>query len=818
MPVPASLNTGLQFARNKQYQDAIQEFTTLVLHDQTYADAFFYRGCAYLQVGEYKKAIEDFNSAMSSSKFSTKHELAAFYKRGYAYYKTNQFDPALEDYRYYLDQCKSSNELNHLLHKGYFQMGIIYSMLNQNNQAIIHFNNAIDLSQNTDEEKQKLYYLHRGRAYACLAKYDEAKEDLQLVIEQSNDLFVKGCAYNELGQHENAQNEFNTLLQSNENNSQLVQTSYDHILFRLGLSCASLNLHEQALNHFQTALDHSKQQNSMSIIDRILFRKGMSNVALDHTHRALIDLKKSTEYNQYQSDVFYARGMLHNKLGRHDAAVYDQRKAMELERKLPSLTFVQNTINYTDKQGDIHNNYMYYENKIREKEELLKKHEGTPNEPIIHRKIADDLQKQASFSINPSTTCGKARGHIKAASEFPAESFVANRIAFAFNGYYNAYLLTEMHNKGTVPESVVEDYIKYTTDNLLYMRNLFDQCVTKRDLNELILNLRSELNKSNIQQVSNYDIIHNSYINNQLEKCEIMQKRMTLFADSPAQQEFYRQLVTRIWNLFDGIRIASTGIFSHTLEGTYTKLSKVFKLFGFVFSYVPITGQYTASSLGICESGLKKLDELRIQNALEQLGCILNPTSANETADAIVTELTIMYENQIKRFPTTTEEINLNHQKQQTNVCTECSQQVCRCSKRTKNRILNQIEHSTIRTIVEYGVTLFINCLVELKSDGIENTKTIHNIFVNGVCRSSDIIIFPSKLLANKIKPKDAEKNTDYWNTFDFYRRPAINFRNGTIRAQKEGDHEKFGSRKSTLEEEYFLQRKPDELSKCGFK
>lgn len=819
MTTQADLSTGLQFARNKQYKEAVEEFTKLVSREQTYADAFFYRGCAYLQLGEYKKAINDFNLAIPSSKFSTKHEPLAFYKRGYAYYKTNQFDSALDDYRYYLKRCENPEEQNNCFpHKGYFQMGIIYAAMNQNDEAISHFKDAIDNSEGSEEAKQKLYYLHRGRAYACIAKYDEAEKDLKFVLQKNDDSFAKGCAYNELGQHRLALIEFDNLQQSNGSGSKLVETQHDHILFRQGLSCASLNLHGQALNHFQSALNHSKQQNSSDITDRILFRKGMSNMVVDHPHRALVDFNESTNINDNQSDVFYARGMLQYKLGRHDAAVYDQRKAMELERKSSSLAPVHKIFYRTTKYGDIYNNNTYYENKICEKKELLKKYQHTLIEPIIHRMIADYLQKYAPFSNNPLTSCNTACGHIKAAIKCSDGSLVANKIALACNYFYRAQLLTEMYSKGNSSQSVIDDYLKCSTDSLIDIRKLFDEYVTKiEDLNDLIKSLYSELNQSNIQQVSPYDIAHNTYIMNLLEKSKIMKEKMALFADSPEKQEFYKCLVTRVWNLFDGIRTASTGIFSHSLEGTFTKVSWIFKALGKLFSLIPIVSEYGQTVSGICATGLKKLDEIRIQNALEQLGSILNPTTANETADAIVTQLTFMYEDQIKRFFTTTEE-NSQQQQQQSTSCSNCFHRCCRCLEQKKDNILNKAEHSTMRAIVEYGVTLLMNCLVQLKSDDITNTENIQSVFVNGVCRSSDIIIFPSRVLADKIKPKDVNNKSNYWNTFDFYRRPAIKFEDGTIRAQKEGDPVKFGYRKSTLEEEELLKDKPDEFKKFGFK
>jgi tetratricopeptide (TPR) repeat protein len=820
MAAAVSLETGLQFARDKQYDKAINEFTSLLSQDQNFADAFFYRGCAYLHLGQYKKAIDDFSSAISSGNLSSKHEPSAFYKRGYAYYKINQFDSALDDYRYFLNYCKNDQEQKYL-HKGHFQMGVIYAALNKNSEAILHFDKAIQLSTGTEEDEQKLYYLHLGRAYACDAKYEKALENLRWVVKKSTDSFVKGCAYNELGQHQDALTEFENLLESNGNESKLVRTYHDHILFRQGLSCASRNLHVQALNHFQSALDHSKRPSSSNITDRILFRKGMSNIALNYPRKALIDFNDSTKLNDNQSDVFYARGILQYKLGRHDAAVHDQRKAIELGRKSPSVAPIYKTFYHTDKHGDNYNYYNYYENKIHEAKKLLEKNKGTPKEPIILHEIIRYLEKQASCSDDPLQQYKSAHEDIMNARGSSYKSSIENSILLAINSFQTAQCLSDKYLTQEMPENVIEQYINRAVESILCMSDLFDQCVIEQNWRELVaaLEAEAELRKANVQHVHFNDIISIRYINDQLQRIETIKKTMALFADSRAQQEFYGLLIIRLWNLFDGVRSASTGIFSHALKGTCTKVSWAFKLLGKLFEFVPIGSQYGSKVFGLCESGLQQLDEKRIQNALKYLGDRCDSGTANKIADAIVTELTKMYKTQLERFPTKKEEEdaannNNNNQQQPNTLCSKCA----RFFRRQKNCCLNDMELSTMETLVEYGASLALSCLIRLEVKDIEPFERIQNVFINGICRPSKLTVFHIMKLADKIKPKDAKNDKERWDTYDFFRRPAIDFENGTIRAQKETDMEKFGCRKATSDEKDLLKTKPEEFDKFGFK
>jgi tetratricopeptide (TPR) repeat protein len=253
------LTTGCQYALEDEYAQAIKEFDLLLTSDQTKADGLYYRDCAKLRLQQYRSAIDDFDSSILSLQLSSDHQLQALYKRGYAHYKNNQFDSALNDYRRFLTECE--NNPNDLKHKGYFGIGCVHATLNQHEQAVRCFGDAIDSSKDkgSSEDKQKLYHLYRGRALGCCARYSEAKDDLDLVIAQSKDRFVKGCAYNELGQHQLAVDQFDYLLENKAQTATDTIASTEDIRFRRGLSLASLNSHSKALEDYQYILERSKE-------------------------------------------------------------------------------------------------------------------------------------------------------------------------------------------------------------------------------------------------------------------------------------------------------------------------------------------------------------------------------------------------------------------------------------------------------------------------------------------------------------------------------------------------------------------------------
>ena len=494
------LINGRQHARNGEYATAIREFDLLLASDQTQVDGLYYRGCAKLQLQQYQSAIDDFDSAISSQRLSSEHQLQALFKRGYVHYKRNQFDLALDDYRQFLTKCEEDNR-GDLKHRGFFGIGCIHATLNQHQQAIECFGDAIGSSRDHNEDGQKLYYLHRGRAFACCAKYNEAKADLNLVIEQSDDSFIKGCAYNELGQHQDAIQQFNCLLENRSQTTAKIFSSADifeeNARFRRGLSHASLNAHREALEDYQYILERSKEPTSLSIIDRIFFRQGMSNMALNDTHKAFINFNKSISINDQQSDVFYARGMLHSTLGRHDAAVHDHHQAMQLSGLHPMSSSIYKTLYYTHQHGNDTIIRNIYQNKLNAAQKALGecKQNGL-HEVECHRCVAEALQQLAPYTHDPQATHQKARPHIEAALKLAPKPQTCDIMINAIHQLREAQILCEKYPGGIASKRIVEQFISLTATGATQMSRALQHCSTSQDWKDLFDTFTDLLAKS----------------------------------------------------------------------------------------------------------------------------------------------------------------------------------------------------------------------------------------------------------------------------------------------------------------------------------
>ncbi len=78
----------------KKYDDAIKDFSQVLVHDQKYVDAFIYRGLCFYCKGELQQAKSDLSSAININN----EEITALYTRGIINIKLNSLNEAYEDF------------------------------------------------------------------------------------------------------------------------------------------------------------------------------------------------------------------------------------------------------------------------------------------------------------------------------------------------------------------------------------------------------------------------------------------------------------------------------------------------------------------------------------------------------------------------------------------------------------------------------------------------------------------------------------------------------------------------------------------------
>jgi len=142
-----------------------EEEGTARLHYSLIGDRFR-EGLAYLDRGQFRRAVAFFNRAIESEPESAD----AYFGRGLVYHELEQYQQAIAD----LDKAIEINPEHPYAH---FQRGFVYHQLEQYEEAVADFTRAIEIRP--DEWAYMLRaaaYNYLGQAELAQADYDRAAE------------------------------------------------------------------------------------------------------------------------------------------------------------------------------------------------------------------------------------------------------------------------------------------------------------------------------------------------------------------------------------------------------------------------------------------------------------------------------------------------------------------------------------------------------------------------------------------------------------------------------------------------------------------
>jgi tetratricopeptide (TPR) repeat protein len=211
---------------NKEYDSAIEAFTSVIALDPNDAHAYNIRGITYSYKGQYDRAIEDYNKAIALDP----NDFGTYFNRGNAYDNKGQHDRAIDDYNKAIEldpnfayiiaeinalvglanndkghhntaikDCNKAIELNPNLAAAYWCLGAAYNGKGQYDKAIENYNRAIALKP----DLAGVFYAGRGFAYFKKGQYDRAIEDynraIALDLNDAQTYTNRGVAYFGLG-------------------------------------------------------------------------------------------------------------------------------------------------------------------------------------------------------------------------------------------------------------------------------------------------------------------------------------------------------------------------------------------------------------------------------------------------------------------------------------------------------------------------------------------------------------------------------------------------------------------------------------------
>ncbi len=222
-----------------EYDKAIHEYDKALELDPACVQAYHDRGLAHVQRQQYMEAIADFSRVIELNPQHATPQLAGtYYNRGLVYARQNASDQALADY----DQALALDPDNALI---YNSRGNVHYNTKDYARAIADYDQAI---QHDPEYADA--YLNRGLTYMAQEEYQHAIADYNQVIALNPDSAIaynyRGQAYARLQQYARALEDYTQAI--------MLDPNYAVAYNNRGLCYARMSNHTQAIAEYRLAV------------------------------------------------------------------------------------------------------------------------------------------------------------------------------------------------------------------------------------------------------------------------------------------------------------------------------------------------------------------------------------------------------------------------------------------------------------------------------------------------------------------------------------------------------------------------------------
>ena len=160
-------NRGMAYDKMGQFGKAIEDYNHAITISPAYIYAYYNRAVALGRNGQFEKAIKDFSRSIELDP----SYFMAYNGRGMLYEKEEQPDRAIKDYN-------KAIELNPFSPDAYFNLGVLYGKSGLYDKAMTHFNEAIAINPDN-----AVFYCNRAAIYSFIGQHDNALKDLNKAIE-----------------------------------------------------------------------------------------------------------------------------------------------------------------------------------------------------------------------------------------------------------------------------------------------------------------------------------------------------------------------------------------------------------------------------------------------------------------------------------------------------------------------------------------------------------------------------------------------------------------------------------------------------------
>ncbi|MCH8832028.1 MAG: tetratricopeptide repeat protein, partial [Chloroflexi bacterium] len=253
------------------------------------------------------------------------------HQSGLAYHILGQYDKAIADFNRSIQLQPNINDTA----QTYVDRGLAYIGLGQYRSAIQDFDFAIAKARGHFYAGDPMffpYFFNRGLAYFNLGRYTEAVADLTAALsfkhpDLDEALLIRGISYGLLGQHALAMNDLDEFDKSGVNlvrglrlNPQVSKVNYTR-----GLAFLSLGQYQRSIDFFDQAIQLDPDD-PVPYISR-----GLANAHLGRNQQATRDIDQAMEIfevslsivdeDRYSANALFLQGRAYQGLGQADSAI-----------------------------------------------------------------------------------------------------------------------------------------------------------------------------------------------------------------------------------------------------------------------------------------------------------------------------------------------------------------------------------------------------------------------------------------------------------------------------------------------------------------
>jgi tetratricopeptide (TPR) repeat protein len=305
---------GVQFTIEGKNQEALNALNQSIKMQPNYAEAYAERGLVYLELEDYRMALENYNQAI---RLDSK-QWHAYNNRAIAKFHLNDLQGAIADY----DQALKLKERPAF----YYNRGNTYSRLGNSQRAIADYDRALQLNPKYANAYRNRGNLRNslGQTQAAMTDYNQA---IQLTPNNALALAERGAAKVNLQDFQGGLADFNAAIKANP---------------QLFIAYVGRGAAHNALKNPQAAIADYTEAIRLKPGQAITyFSRGFGRLEIKDYPGAMADYNQALKIDPELVQAYYFRGLLKGIMGDLPGATADLERTADLARKQNNPTLLQ---------------------------------------------------------------------------------------------------------------------------------------------------------------------------------------------------------------------------------------------------------------------------------------------------------------------------------------------------------------------------------------------------------------------------------------------------------------------------------------------